>query len=341
MSETTETQTQVNASKPGNKSKFIPLVIIVSIALGICVWFNRGIIADVISSFFYHPSAEVADIIDKIGLNYRSNIIFKATAPSLDNRDDFNKHCKSHDQDISVLGCYTGGQIYIYNIENSDLNGVVESTAAHELLHAVWHRLGNSEKEQLSKQLLEVYNDSRYHDLLADDLETYNDSERIDELHSRIGTEIADLPEALEKHYARYFNNQDLVVDYYNSYIEPFKELEAEIDSLSSQLKNLNAEIESKTSDYYRRFEELSAKISEFNRCASTAGCFTLESVFNVTRNNLLSEQSSLGASFDELNALIDKYNNVVMEYNENVLRGAALEKAINSNAEPEMIKNS
>lgn len=315
------------------------LIVAASILLGVCVWLNRTYISDVFSSIFSKLSPEVVAVEERVGLTDYGRLVFSATNTNLEDRDSFNERCKSHNQDISVLGCYAGGRIYIYNINNEDLNGIVESTAAHELLHAMWNRMENGEKNRISKLLLDVYNDDKYHNMLAEDLENYGELERIDELHSRIGTEIADLPEALEKHYAKYFINQDLVVDYYNAYIEPFRELAREIEELSAKLEKLDSEIEEKSKNYYNNAHKLAAEIEEFNNCAATSGCFTTERIFMSRRGVLQAAQNTLNDEFNEVNELVEKYNELVTEYNENVIRGDILEKAINSNSEMKEIK--
>lgn len=309
------------------------IAVILGLILGFALYSNRLTIFDWFSSLSFHPTAEVTTIKDRLALTSKASLIFSATHPSLETQDDFNEHCRSHDQDISVLGCYTKGHIYVYDVESAELAGIKESTAAHELLHAAWARLSAGEKNELTKSLTDVYNDNKYHELLAEDLETYGDAERIEELHSRIGTEIADLPDTLEKHYAKYFADQDYIVEFYNSYITPFKELSEEIDSLSEELENLDAEIEQKTANYYKAADDLSAKVDDFNRCANTSGCFVTDTVFYARRSELLSQQSALEDMYEELNSLIDQYNALVVEYNANVLRGEVLEKAINSNA--------
>lgn len=315
------------------------LIIVVSVLVGICAWFNRVLISDTFASLLSKITPETSQVAENVGFTNYGRLVFSAANANLENRDEFNERCKSHDQDISVLGCYTNGHIYIYDIKNDDLKGVVESTAAHELLHAIWDRLDTGEKNRLSKYLLDVYNDEKYHEMLAEDLENYNEIDRLDELHSRIGTEVADLPEELEKHYAKYFSNQDLVVDFYNSYIEPFKELAKEIEKLSAELEKLDAEIETRTKAYYENAHNLAAQIEEFNNCAGTAGCFATQSIFQARRNVLQTAQNALNEEFNAANELVDKYNSLVTEYNENVIRGNVLEKAINSNSEIETIK--
>ena len=324
---------------PKNKSRnniILAVSALIIVFIGVFIYLNRIVIYDWLMAMSYRAPAEVTAVEDKIALTDRAKLIFAATHPSMESRVDFNENCNSHEKEISVLGCYSNGRIHVYNIQSAELNGILESTAAHELLHAAWERTDGGEKSRLTNYLMDVYNDERYHELLADDLDTYDQKNRVDELHSRIGTEIADLPEELEKHYARYFTNQDLVVDFYNNYITPFKELDEEIKALSAELESANAEIEQKSANYYTRAEQLLKEVDEFNVCANTAGCFSSNATFLARRNQLIAEQTNLDGVYDEVNSLVAHYNSLVAEYNAHVLRGEELEKVINSNAEIE-----
>ena len=317
----------------------LALAIIATGVLGVLAYHNRQLLMDWFSGLSYSATPELATIENSVSLTNSGKLILHASHPLLASRDDFNAHCDSHDEQISVLGCYTGGKIYVYNIDEADLAGIKESTIAHELLHAVWARLSNSEKSDLSTELIKVYNDEKYHTRLSEDLETYDNAEQIDELHSRIGTEIADLPDALEAHYAKYFENQDLVVDYYDSYITPFRELSEEIERLSIKLEDLSKKIEELTSLYYATAEKLSADIDEFNKCAHTVGCYATDALFYNVRNKLVARKDAIEDDYENLNKLINEYNALVKEYNENVVRGETLENMINSNAKVEDIK--
>ncbi|MBQ3325855.1 hypothetical protein IJG79_01750 [Candidatus Saccharibacteria bacterium] len=317
----------------------IAAIAMVLVLLGVFIYLNRITIYDWVLAMSYHAPQEVTEVQNKISLTDRAGLIFAATHPSLEDREAFNKNCDSHTTEVSVLGCYAAGQIHIYNIQSPELNGVIESTAAHELLHAVWERMKDSDKSKIGKALMDVYNDSKYHDLLDSDLSSYDSADRVDELHSRIGTEIADLPDILEQHYARYFKNQDEVVSYYDKYITPFRELDEEIRELEQELEKTNKEIDEKSSEYYKRAELLSGEIDEFNKCARTEGCFANNSSFIARRNELLGAQSSLEDLFNQTNEVVNYYNNLVVEYNSHILRGQELEKAMNSNSEMEEIK--
>lgn len=321
------------SKKPRNLRPGYLVALVFVLAFAVTTLLNYQRISDRISAFGYTPSTEMSAIKDSLKLTADGSLIFDSSRPVLDSQSDFNEHCNSHNADISVLGCYTNRQIYVYDVNVASLNGVKESTSAHELLHAVWARLGNAEQTRLAEYLNEVYLDSNYFELLEADLGNYKDSERLDELHSRIGTEIKDLPAELEKHYAKYFQDQDAIVAFYDSYIAPFKKLKSEITQLAKDLTSLKEQIETKTAEYESRASALNQTVAEFNSCASTVGCFANDAAFRSRRSALVAEQSAVSNLYAELDSLIKTYNQKVDAYNANILKSENLENMINSNA--------
>ena len=314
-------------------SKKLPAIIIICTMVFLGFWvMNSNDARDFLQSFGYVPSDEVKKIEEKLKLTNKGEAIFNASRPVLDSREDFNRHCSSYDEQISVLGCYTGGGIYVYNIKTPEIDGVRESTMAHELLHAVWGRLNEEERQILSASLWQVY--SEHHEL-AEDLDIYDDKEKLDELHSRVGTQIVTLPVELEMHYAKYFNNQDDIVAYYLKYDAPFREINGQLDRLSREMDDLSIAIEAKTAEYKTRSEALAVKIQEFNACANQMGCFRDEASFNIQHNTLVVEQNEVSSLYTEINQLTDLYNAKVTEYNNNILRTKDLQNSINSNSAP------
>jgi hypothetical protein len=73
--------------------------------------------------------------------------------------------CLSNDADTSILGCYYDRKIYIFDVDSDELNGVHQSTLAHELLHAIWERHPDDE---IAKELGAVY--QKYHDESLDSI---------------------------------------------------------------------------------------------------------------------------------------------------------------------------
>ena len=308
----------------------------VLIAITLALTLNRTVISDFTRGMFYQPTEEMAVIRDKLKLTEEGARIFNASFPVLEEREGFNLNCRSHDASIYILGCYTNGGIFVYNITDETFDGIRELTAAHELLHAVYARLSDSERISLSVLLEEIYRKNS--DTLGEELALYEGSERYDELHSRVGTEISDLPEELSKHYARFFENQDLIVSYYNQYISPFRELKAKFARLEDELKSLSAEIEAKKANYEARAESYNKTVEEFNNCAETAGCFNSEYAFRTRRAEILREQAELNGLFEEVNRLVVTYNEKVDEYNQAVAKNEELTNIVNSNAEVEKI---
>lgn len=260
---------------------------------------NWRYIGDWFDARGYEPSSEMAAIESRLGLTDYASTIFAATAPVLEDNANFNQHCESFDAEISVVGCYTNDTIYLYDIdtEGNGLAGILESTAAHELLHAVWARLDASQQAEIQPLLDEVYEANRGQ--LGDELALYDEAARSEELYARAATEVRDLPEALESHYARIFTDQDALVDFYDAYKATFAEMQAEIDALSAQMEALNTEI-----------EDLRAEID-------------VQASIDVDYANQL---------VDEANAKIRQYNDLVEQYNQNVLRSTELNAAVNSN---------
>lgn len=298
---------------------------------------NRQWLYDFYRGQTYQPSSEMLKIRESLDLTERGEFLFNAAQPELKASEEFNAHCRAGDTEIAILGCYAEGNIYVYNITEAELNGVRELTTAHELLHVVFTRMTDEEKAALRPALEQVYQDNKV--ILEEDLNTYAAGEQFEELYVRAGTEVAALPEVLEKHYAEVFGDQDRVVAFYDSYNGVFRALKAELDELSAEMEVLNVEIEQKTNEYKSRSEQLNASVVSFNSCAAVAGCFATEEDFYNQRAVLVAEQEALEGLYGELNRLIDAYNVKVEAYNADVLRSEKLNTMINSNAKPQEIK--
>ena len=312
-------------------------VLLVLAIIAAIIVLNRAWIYDWFRGVTYRPTAEMVNIRDKLKLTGRGDFLFNATQPELNGADDFNANCRQDEGEVAVLGCYTAGNIYVYDIADAKLNGIRELTTAHELLHAVWARMGNAEKEDLKPILQQVYQNNL--SVLKDDIETYADDERVEEIFVRAGTEIKKLPDVLEKYYAEIFNNQDAVVDFYEKYIAVFREIKMKMEGLASEIEVLRDSINVKMAEYENKVSQLEADIAGFNSCAETAGCFVTEAEFNVRRNALVVREGELNLLNDEINNMIDDYNLKVDEYNADALESRKLQNMINSKADIKEIK--
>ena len=334
-----ETRLASLETTPEQKKSKAPLFLgffgLLLLAFGVFVFLNFSTLKDYLTGLSFEPTAEMAEIEEKLNLTSRADLIFKASFPVLETREDFNRDCNSHDSEISVLGCFTNDKIYIYNIDSAKLPGIIESTTAHELLHAIWSRLSGAEKATLTPVLEDVYSANK--EDLEETLKNYEKDDRLDELYVRVGTQVKNLPADLETHYSKYFSNRAAIVDFYEAYIAPFNELKAELSRLESEMGTLKAEIDEKNAEYSSRAEKLNSDVKSFNICAGTEGCYTLYQD-NLRRAELVEEEKNLNLLIDELNLKVENYNLMVEEYNNNVLKSNELQVLINSNASPTAI---
>lgn len=334
---TATTKKGVVCDRPVRRSRknVVAIMTVVAVIVAVVVAFtaaNFTFISDVFVGMRYQPSAEMREIFDALELTNDGQRIFNASLPELLQKEDFNQKCREQSNELAILGCYTERRIYVYDISSEELKGIKELTTAHELLHAVYARMSDGEKWQLNDALAKVYEQNT--ERLGDELVAYADEQRAEELYVRAGTEIKNLSEELERHYAKIFKEQDKVVDFYESYITVFEKIEQKMNELLSEINRLSAEVEDKVAEYETRVGSLNAQAEEFNTCARTENCFASRAVFEARRGELLAEQEALKTLYAEINSLVEQHNKLVSEYNENVLHGQKLNKVINSSEE-------
>lgn len=303
-----------------------------SVVLGLCVaWIlQQWWVQDFWHGLGYTPSAEMTEIVDSLELTGKGQRILTATRPSLDDQQSFNEHCESHDEDIALLGCYTEGRIYVYDIENEQLELASNVTAAHELLHAVWERTNTAEKTRLETLLNDLMAEKQ--EWFDEELETYPEEERLEEVYTRAGTKLRELPAELEQNYGEIFQNRAKIVEYYETYSAPFEELQEKLEKLEAEVTKENQAIDEQKAAYDQRLNEWDAKVDQFNSCAERAGCFTSDAEFQSKRQAMLREQAEIEATKDAINQRIERNNARVDEYNKLGEDLGDLNKAMNSN---------
>ena len=318
------------------KRHFVRWIFLVVLAVAIVTAaVNWKSIYDWYLGVVYTPSVEMVTIREKLGLTDEGKFIFNATQPILSEAKEFNQNCRQEESETAVLGCYKNGNIYIYNITAAELDGIRELTTAHELLHAKWARMNEDERRGLTESLTHVFEDNQ--ELLESEIEPYEVSERQEELYVRAGTEVKELPEELEKHYGEIFEDQDKIVDFYESYIVVFREIKMKMAGLLEEMEVLKEDISAYTADYEQQAAQLEADIVSFNSCAGVEGCFDSEWEFYAQRRQLLVKQGEIENLNEKINNLIDKYNEKVEEYNADVTESRKLQDMINSNTLPEV----
>jgi hypothetical protein len=317
-----------------NLFRLIGSLIILVFALTVFVF--RQQLIDQYNVWSYHPSEEVARIADTAKLSPTGEFYFYTSHPEIDGRAAFNAHCTQQGEKTAILGCYASGRIYVFDVTDDRLNGIKEVTAAHEMLHAAYERLDDSEKQrinQLVENQLASVTDTRIKDLI----ELYDKTEpgeRANELHSILGTEVKNLSPELEKYYSRYFKDRLSLVSLSQKYESIFTEINDEQNALVEELNSLAADITARSATYNSDTNKLNADITAFNQKASSGG-FDSQAQFDAERRALLVRQSQLQAARAELNTMIAKYNTDRQKLETLNGQAEALNRSINSQLSP------
>ena len=307
------------------------------ILIGIIVWLNHQALIDTFTVWRYTPSAQVAEITNKIPFTDNGKFTFFAARPSVLASDEFNSKCDRKEQNTAILGCYVGDTIYVFNVSDQRLEGIKEVTAAHEMLHAAYYRLSPGEKQRINELVAVEFEELKNNPTYMERMEFYartEPGERDNELHSIIATEIANIGQELENYYSRYFTDRQAIVDVYQSYNSTFTSLAAAADQLSEQLDQLNKEIEFASKRYNEDVEQLNADIESFNQRARN-GDFASQAQFNDERQSLVTRADQVSNSRQNINELIAEYNRLRDEYNDTVTQSNNLYKSIDSSLAP------
>lgn len=303
-----------NSSLKRNLSIIATVLILAATALVIQ---NRQFVSDSLIGMFYYPTDRLLEVEDRINLTGDAKRIFRATQPELSSPDAFNNQCPRQEPKSPIIGCYTSDdRIFIYNIQNHILDGMKEVTAAHEMLHAVWKRSSESEKENLSKLLNAAYQRLKTKEL-EERMAYYGRTQPDDadnELHSILGTEFADLGVELEDYYSKYFGSRQEILRLHAQYDNVYKDLRAQLESITGTMDTLSARITENKAVYERDAAALSVDIDRFNARASS-GDFPSNAAFYSERSALVYRTNQLNIKRDLINADIEEHGKLREEY--------------------------
>lgn len=315
------------------RSVRILIVIVLASASLFFVFSNQHGIRDYFAAQKYKPDAEISKIENRIKPTTTAKTVFYASNPKVENSEEFNQNCKNHEEGSAILGCYKSSEIHIYDVKNSKLDGIKDVTAAHELLHAIWERMSLSERDKIGKLLNTEYERVKDADFekLMQSYDRTEPGERINELHSLIGTEQLEISKELEEHYAKFFKNRREIAQIYQSYNKNFKDLKNRAEVLTTELEKMKPEIEQSTKKYSEDSKELEEDIAEFNNDAKT-GKYETQAEFNADRAKLVQRIRNLENSRLKINDLVNSYNSKINELNEVSVQQNELYKSINSN---------
>ena len=315
----------------------IALTLLVNLAViaGVTwVVLNPQRVTDQLAVWQYEPPVEIAQYAERTSMTEEGLFLFYASRPQIARDDDLDEICASQAEDVGILGCYLPGpqRIYLYDVTDDRLAGLEEVVAAHEMLHAVWDRLPQTERERL-EVLLEAEVTARADDEdLAETLAFYAKAEpgqRANELHSIVATEFADISDELEEHFAAYFADRSAIIRLHEASSAVFAEQEAQIEALVVRLEDLDASITADQNRYNAGYDQLNVDISTFNSRAQS-GDFSSQDQFDRERSALLARQADLDALYRSIDARVTEYNGLIEELDDLNARSTELNEAIN-----------
>jgi len=298
---------------------------------------NFQYLSDTLRFWSYQPPAAVSSIVSRSGMSDAGIFALYSAQPSIEGNATFNDKCGRQEQNTAILGCYSNGKIYIYDVTDKKLDGIKEVTASHEMLHAVYQRLSPDEKSKVDKLLEEEYAKLSANPAFSERMAFYartEPGERDNELHSIIGTEVGEISSDLEAHYTKYFTDRAKILALFNNYNGVFMSLDTQAKSLQSQLDTLGDKIKSDSNKYNVDVKTLNASIADFNQRAS-AGAFSTQAAFNSERASLQRQVESVTNERDAIDKEIDEYEKLRVQYNDTVTQTHELYKSIDSNLSP------
>ncbi|MBI3983951.1 hypothetical protein HY346_01500 [Candidatus Microgenomates bacterium] len=220
------------------------------------------------------------------------------------------------------MGCYVAGDIFLLDIDRPELRQVVEVTAAHEMLHAAYDRLGTKERQRVDGLVDQFYRSYR-NQQLAGIVKQYQQSEPgqlPNELHSLLATQVTKLSTELETYYQRYFSDRQKVVKSFLAYEDVFtkinqqrEQLLSEIASLRSQIDALEGQAEAATI----QARQLGQQIEELRRRGEVAESNILVPDQNAAANKAASLNIQITSLVREHNRLVDKVNQLAILQND------------------------
>jgi hypothetical protein len=255
--------------------------------------------------------------------------------PVLEDKQDFNAHCSDKSEQTAVLGCYHGNRegIYIYGVTDPRLAGVEQVTAAHEMLHQAYDRLSDKDRQYVD-QLLQNYFDHGLQDQdVKAKMESYKQqgADVVNEMHSVFGSEVGNLPPALETYYKRYFSDRAKIVTYAQSYQAAFNQRKAQVAQYDAQLAGLKDRINSNKTDLSTKLSALRAKDNEINQDVSNKD----QNQYNTDVTQYNSMVDAYNGELSTTHNLISQYNDIVARRNAIAIQEQQLQEALDSRLTP------
>ena len=306
-----------------NKRSRLPGLIIplIFVAIAAAVIFRQQDILDWWALRDYTAPAAVQTLASDTTMNDYSRKIFFVNKPQIQDKAAFYISCEEGETSI-VLGCYKPRDgIYVLDVEDARLDGIEQVTAAHEMLHAAYERLSKSQKQVIGKQINDFYATLANEQIKAKvNLYVTNNADITNELHSILGTEVANLSPELETYYQKYFNNRSKIVAFADQYQAVFSDrknklaaYDAQLIEIESQVKANNADLDSQQNIITAASQRLDKLLQQNKRDEYNEGVIAYNQQI-IPFKELIAETKALIAQYK---TILDARNQVAVEAQE------------------------
>lgn len=326
-------------ASPGEKPKRLfarlwpPLTLAgLLVVIGLLAW-QHDLASDWLVSRGYHPTAAMQALAHDDTMTAYARRLFYVNKPQIEESAAFNKHCANTYDQVTVLGCFVGNRqgIYVYDITDSRLEGIQQVTAAHEMLHQAYERLNVADRKRVDN-LLTSYAKTVTDPDLQEKIATYRKTEPhdvVNEMHSVFGTEVSDLPPALEQYYRRYFTDRHNITRLHAQYQQAFTERTEQIASYDAQIAELKQQIDTSKTTVDTQEKALEAQRAQLDALAASDEV----SAYNAAVPGFNSRVNAQKALISQTNTLIGQYNELIDARNAIAVQKRQLQQAINSHA--------
>jgi len=319
------------------KSRRIQLALLVFLlaVLGF-VLVRRQAILDWASLYGYTPPSVVSQLASDDTMTPAAKHLLYVNHPVVTDTSTFTAHCPAGSEKTVVLGCYLSPDkgIYVYAVSDARLDGVEQVTAAHEMLHAAYRRLSDSERQKVDAMLTDYYEHGLTDQRIKDTIEAYRQSEPhdvVNEMHSVFGTEVADLPAPLEQYYRRYFTDRSKVTGYTAKYQAEFTSRRDQVTAYDAQLKDLKTQIDTNSTQIDQQHKALDAQHSQLEAYRASGQT----DAYNQGVASYNQAVDSYNGLLAETKSMINRYNDIVTERNAIALEEQQLTKELSASALP------
>ena len=320
-------------------TKLLTGLVLAAVAVFV-IWglFNLTTLKDWVILAGYKPPAEIAAIVAQDQMSAYAKTLFYVNRPAILNKIDFAKQCPNRLQESYVIGCYHSGDngIYLLNVTDPRLNGIIPVTAAYEMLHAGYARLNSAERNSLDSAMWSYYEKYVSSPEIHQQMAAYAKTEpgaKYDELYSVLGTEVMNLSPTLERHYELYFKDRQAIVKTYQGYESEFSQRQQMIASYDLQLSSLKNQINANQSQLASWQSSLSLQSKQMKNLLNSGDYYG----YNAMLPGYNSQVNQYNQLLNQTKAQIAQYNTLVSKRNSLVLEEQQLVQSINSSSMPSL----